>query len=308
LSKLAVESSYGSPVAVELLSRRQHVGLGDLTELCGLAPVFGCDFYITGIERQEHVPGGFRHGNIWSIDHHAPTPEMARRVSSTNLALEHVKAFGAAPADARVLVNHTDCDSILSAGIISGMLQPEERFGHAAIAADHTGEEDTLEDLLQGLGPRRDLALSYSCLAAFLKGDKVVDAGVKAIERRKAKRARAAEIVQEGYFQRVGRLYWAELPDRFDGEFFPPLLPEADVLMFAAPLKENPTRWAIKVRLGLHASSTLNLHDLGIQRIDPNYGGRWNAGSNTRGAGTDIPPQIYAARLVELIDSVAAVR
>lgn len=55
--------------------------------------------------------------------------------------MAYVKEEGiASPADC-VVINHTDCDSVLSSAIIRGILPPEKRFGDAAIAADHTGEK-----------------------------------------------------------------------------------------------------------------------------------------------------------------------
>ena len=99
-----------------------------------------CDAYVTGIERGDLVAGGYALGKVLNVDHHAPTRQMQRLVSSANLAIERVVSGGVATPGDVVLINHTDCDSILSSGIVSGRLDPEARFGAAAIAADHTGE------------------------------------------------------------------------------------------------------------------------------------------------------------------------
>ena len=65
---------------------------------------------------------------------------MYRFVSSANLAVEWVRArHGPRPGDL-VVITHTDCDSVLSSGIVSGRLEPKPEYEAAAIAADHTGE------------------------------------------------------------------------------------------------------------------------------------------------------------------------
>ena len=86
---------------------------------------------------------------------------MARPVSSANLALDWRAASANTPTESRkaaeqavVVINHTDCDSILSSGIVSGLLDALPAYGRAALAADHTGEENAIADTLQALEPR----------------------------------------------------------------------------------------------------------------------------------------------------------
>ena len=46
---------------------------------------------------------------------------MARQVSSTNLALEHLAKGGEPVSAGAVVINHTDCDSVLSAALLCGV-------------------------------------------------------------------------------------------------------------------------------------------------------------------------------------------
>jgi hypothetical protein len=41
------------------------------------------------------------------------------------------------------------------------------------------------------------------------------------------------------------------------------------------------------------------LNDLKLREWDTGYGGRWNAGSNKRGKGTNVPPDEYAKFVAE---------
>ena len=93
--------------------------------------ICACDFYVEGAEAGVEVPGGYQLGGILSIDHHAPGSRMARVVSSANLAIAHVRQSGL-PAG-QIVINHTDCDSILSSGVAAGRLEPADHFGEAAI-------------------------------------------------------------------------------------------------------------------------------------------------------------------------------
>ena len=65
----------------------------------------------------------------------------------------------------------------------------------------------------------------------------------------------------------------------------------------AAPHQPKP--WVMKLRLGPAAPPGMTLQRLGIQEFDGAYGGRWNAGSNKRGDGTDMSPEAYARVVTE---------
>ena len=62
------------------------------------------------------------------------------------------------------------------------------------------------------------------------------------------------------------------------------------------PHDKEPGSTAIKCRLGAGAQR-VSLQHLGINVFDPNYGGRWNAGSNSRGGGTPLSTAQWVAEL-----------
>jgi hypothetical protein len=259
--------------------------------------VFACDFYVTGVERGEEVPGGYRVGRLLNVDHHGPTTRMARRVSSANLAIDQVRAAGTAGPHEAVVINHTDCDSVLSSAIISGELDPDPRLGQAAIAADHTGAPDEVADLLQALDRARDRDLSLRNLRLLLAGHALEQVAGRALAQRRRKRDVATQAVRTGRFTETGGVTWAVLDEGIDGEFFPALLPRAVVILVAIAHVDCPGVWEVKLRLGMAARDGLTLHALRVRDFDPHYGGRWNAGSNRRAGGTPLHPERYVAEV-----------
>ncbi|HYR08464.1 MAG TPA: hypothetical protein VEQ60_11865 [Longimicrobium sp.] len=267
--------------------------------LLGLVPegrITACDFYVSGAETGVEVPGGYQLGRILNIDHHAPATRMARQVSSTNLALTHLAESGQPVSEGAVVINHTDCDSVLSAALLCGLLEPDARYGTAAIAADHTGEENPIADLLQALDPLRDFEFSMSSLTRLEQGRPLSPTAAEMVSRRALHRQRAAEFVAGGAFERRGCLAFASLPERIDSTFLPALLPDACVILVFLPTGVEGHREA-KLRLGLAAPPGLTLHDLRIEEFDPAFGGRWNAGANRRAGGTTLPIEAYVAAL-----------
>jgi hypothetical protein len=277
---------------IRLLPKTAHV---QPNEIPGEGLRICCDFYIQGIEKHDAVAGGYRRADVLNIDHHAPTARMARLISSTNLAIEHVAVHGARD-DAELFVNHTDCDSVLSVAIVAGLLLPDQTFGEAAIASDHTGERNEIADLLQPLDPWRDLARSLHNLERLLEGRELEPEVRDRVDRRLERRRQSRGIVESGRFHWMDGLAWAEFDERVDGEFFPSLLPEAQLIMMACPFDG---RMDVKLRRGLNAPPDMWLSSLGIGEWDPAFGGRWNAGSNNRGGGTELDPLHYAQRLAE---------
>ena len=266
-------------------------------------PIIACDFYVEGAETWQPVVGGYESGRIVNIDHHADTQEMSCVVSSANLALARVRTLGQPPADAMVVITHTDCDSILSAGIMSGRLAAEDRYGDAAIAADHTGDENAIADLLQALDKARDIGLSFDALARLEAGLPQSEMVEERLAERRRKRMAAAENVRSGKVAMQANLAVGELEDAIDGEFFAPLLPDAVIIMLASPLSQNAQRLEVKLRLGRAAPAGLSIHALSIRAFDPAYGGRWNAGSNKREGGTSLAREEYVARLCASLDA-----
>ncbi len=271
------------------------------------AGVVACDFYVKGAEPAKRVTGGYRFGKVLNIDHHAPGAEMARQVSSTNLALERFRGRGPEPDDSLVVISHTDCDSVLSSGIMSGHLPPDDMFGDAAVAADHTGEPNDLADLLQGLDdcwdrqkPRDPLYFIDVARRFVSEGERSLDAaGQAALSDRRRKRLAAAAAVARGDVTVSNGLAFGLPTERLDGEFFPALLPDAVLIVLMTPRRADPSRWNTKIRLGPAAPAGSSLHQLGICEFDSAFGGRWNAGSNTRNLGTSTTPEEYKAELLK---------
>lgn len=273
----------------------------------GSGPVVACDFYVSGAELETPVPGGFEIGRILNIDHHAPVVRMQRPITSTALAVEHLRTSGASARDsnAAVVINHTDCDSILSSALIMGLLDPDDSLIAASIAADHTGDANPVADLLQAMDEARNgdrtaeqYAESVNSLLLLLEGHRLPPASQRALDRRHARRDAAVRLVRDGWFHFDGPLAWAELSDDIDAAFFLPLLPRGTLIMVAQPREERGDRWNVKLRVGHAAPRGFTLHSLGIQNWNPAFGGRWNAGSNKRGGGTSIEPRDYANRLL----------
>jgi hypothetical protein len=269
-----------------------------LEQFLNAPPTVACDCYVEGIEREaELVEWGWQLGGCENIDHHAPVPQMARLVSSTNLALARVGARGPVDRDTAVLVTHTDCDSILSAGVVSGVLEPRPEYGRAAIAADHTGVADPIADLLQALEPLRSVADSFNALAILEGGGRLPSWAGKPLAERLEQRTVAADLA--GCFVLAGGIAWAAFDEPVDGEFFPVHLPEARVIVMGYPMADRSSRWVIKLRLGLAAPPGTVLDPARLRVIDPAYGGRWNAGSTKSGGGSELAPETWAERLGE---------
>lgn len=257
-----------------------------------------CDCYVAGVEQLGVPrPWGWSLAGGENIDHHAPVPAMAREISSANLALRWVAERSPEPSGP-ILLTHTDCDSVLTAGIVSGRLEADERYGAAAIAADHTGAENPIADLLQAIQDCRDVEYSFAMLALLEEGRPLPPEAQAALEVRHAKRATAAAVVRDGGLRPAGEgVWWAAFDKEIDGEFFPALLPEAELIVVGSPHLDEPERWAIKVRRGQAMAEGRTLDDLRLYQMDPAYGGRWNAGSTKRGGGSELAPEEWVRGL-----------
>lgn len=283
------------PLPIRTIAHRQHFTPADLKrEQPG--QIVACDFYIEGAERGREVLGGYEIDGIVNIDHHAPGERMRRMVSSTNLAIDHVEQTGPAESGALILVSHTDCDSVLSAAIMAGELPPEPRFGQAAISADHTGDMNEMADVLQSLEHRRDLYFSLRNLRKLLDGQPIDRTAQPAYAARLKKREAAAAAVSNRKVALDGKLAFGVLESRIDGELFPAQLPRAAVILLMCRRPQGDL-WDARMRLGLTAPAGASLHQLGTERFDPAFAGRWNAGSNARNGGTPMDPQAYAQQV-----------
>jgi len=260
------------------------------------APIVVCDFYVEKVEEGQDVAGGYQLGRVLNIDHHAPTVRMARFVSSTNLAIERINHAGLPSAESMIIINHTDCDSVLSSGIMSGRLQPDDDLGVAAISADHTGEENSIADMLQGIQHHRDLELSLRNVELMRSGHPLEKIAEDGLTERKRRRDKAAQCA--GLFSSEGNFFYANLKEDTDTEFFPELLPDAALILISVPNSHNRARSIMKFRLGKAAPEGASIQSLKLEEFDQEYGGRWNAGANKRNtnkqlAGTEMSFDIY---------------
>jgi len=268
-------------------------------------PVVVADCYVEHVETWTPRPWGWQTNSggriILNVDHHAEDERFFRLVSSGNLAIQYVETQGALPGTVPVLINHTDCDSILSAAILTGLLPPDEAYGIAVIAADHTGEPNPIADLLQALDPLRDVELLLRNLHYLLRNEPMETQAVELLKKRLNDRCRAKELVQSGAFQMLGSVAVAKLTgdEKVAGELLPNVLPDAAVIISASPLDNGGLE--TKVRLGMAAGSGETLHSLGVQQWERNFRGRWNAGSTKRSGGSTIDPILLAQRLAETL-------
>ena len=281
---------------------RERVDPSDLESL-GTGRVIACDCLVTGAGTWPFRDGAYVNDRFVCIDHHQDDPRMHRFVSSANLAVEWVRARHGPRPDDLVVITHTDCDSVLSSGIVSGRLEPKPEYEDAAIAADHTGAKNAIADLLQSLDSCRDHEVSLRNLSLLERGQALDPAAQQALANRTRKREVAAHAVETGRIQLDGLLAFGVLDESIDGEFFPALLPKAMVILTAAPHRPKP--WVMKLRLGTAAPPGMTLQRLGIQELDPAYGGRWNAGSNKRGGGTEMSPEVYARAVADRLRRIS---
>jgi len=263
-----------------------------------LTPIIACDFYIYKAEDWKEVPGGYQKGRVLNIDHHADVPRMEHNITSTNLAIDRIRQCGPPDAESIVVINHTDCDSILSAAIMSCKIQPDEIFGKAAIAADHTGEENSTADMLQGIKEHDDIEMSLRNLNLLLHGHPLEYKAQQGLVDRRRKRVEASHLLIS--FSSIDGIYYATLDEDTDSEFFPALLPDAVLILLSVP-STNSGKSIIKLRVGLAAPEGFSIHSLKINSFDHGfdhgYGGRWNAGSNKRSGGTSKHIEKYVEEL-----------
>lgn len=235
---------------------------------------------------------------VYSYDHHGPDERMQKMDVSSATLIEKVMQNRKTPFN-QVYLTHTDTDSTLSAFmILTGFL--DKRLSKAAIAADHTGAENTIADVLQPLTDLRDVEFSFACLIAILNNQPLPDEAKKRLAKRLEDRRRASMYVEGGVFKYAGEgVYIGEFEDSLPGELLPALIPEAKVIVLISSLRAN--RREIKVRAGLKFPSGKSLNLLGLK----GYGGRWNAGSTKRFGGTS--EQDVKGFITDLIQAVSMI-
>lgn len=288
---------------VELVSKDKFKFTFDNVK--ALAPqdtiIYVLDTSIKDFEREKELDScGFGKENIINLDHHFNDQKFMKHVSTTNLAMEYVKKNE--PIDlekSKIVLNHTDCDSVLSMAILCGYLKPEQKYGEAAIAADHTGQANEIADLLQGIEYERDLEFSLRNLKLLEAGKPLESKAQELLKKRHLNRAAAEEASKEFKSSESGKIAYVFLDRKIDAALFPSLLPNAELIVtFAHKINDHGLKIVeAKTRLGLAAPEGLNLKDI-MPKADPYWGGRWNAGSNGRSAeGTKKPMEEYVAEI-----------
>ncbi|OGS35854.1 MAG: hypothetical protein A2293_07305 [Elusimicrobia bacterium RIFOXYB2_FULL_49_7] len=286
-----------------LIEEKSGPTLSDLEARFPKTRLLVADFYVRGVETGVALPWGFEKDNLENVDHHAPVPSMTRLITSTALACKRRVTQNTNPFD-QLMLNHTDCDSVLSAAILLGHLEPDILFEKAAIASDHTGEENDIADLLQALEHERDFALSLRCLQKLMASTPQESKVQALIDKRRESRRAVQEAVVQGSFSHIGPVWYAAFQKEISGEFLFSALPEAAIMVAGFPNKVDPNKWNIKVRRGAKATEGTTLHQLNIKEFDPGFGGRWNAGSNDRGGGTVIHPSEYAQKVYQAFQKI----
>lgn len=262
---------------IALIEKRPHNTADVVNHLFPGQRVCVCDFHVEGCEQGRLDPTGvLRYGNLLIVDHHTPLLVMRQRISSAVIANAYVRTYGRLGDNFAVVINHTDADSVLSALIMTGALPSDDTYAEAAVAADHTGAENVIADVLQALESDRNL-------------DKSIDMLFKLVERRSAVRQELRAFIDAGRVQWFGNVACLVLDKTIDAGLVPALLPDAQVIVIASPMDGGSSRWRIRVRLGLHTEG-IALNQLNL----PDFGGRWNAGSTNRYGGTTIAPAQYA--------------
>lgn len=267
-------------------------GSPKVAELEALFPdarrIFAVDFYLKGAEKGELLScgSGYQIGTrVFNIDHHAPHTQWERHVSSGVLACQWVRARGALQPGSGdvVVINHTDCDSVLASMILTGVLPPHERFEQAVLDADHRGAPNEVADLLQACSSTRDLSLLVEALSTFLKGDTLPSQIQERLDSLYEDRLQVKEIAQLRHHEERNGVVFIPCDRYFESELFLPHFPHARIIVVGCPCEKNPDVLLTRLRLGAGVESGASLHRFGITDFDPYYGGRFNAGSNKRG-------------------------
>lgn len=272
----------------------------DIRTLVPEGKVFACDFYVQGFEDGHIKDSGICKNDIFNIDHHADVPSMRQMISSGTLAIRHIKAHGL-DTTAPIFINHTDADSMISSLIMSGVLPPDEAlFGAAVIAADHTGEQNSIADLLQALDSKRDYRLSAESLFSLLAGEPLKEEVYDVLSTRYATRTQAYELaLGNAHRMNLEHLAIVETDQKIAGEMFTQIFRDHLALLLIETMGDKTV---CKVRLtGRGMEHSLNLHDLKLHEVLPGWGGRWNAGSNSRAGGCDL--SFNAQEIAQAIDS-----
>lgn len=230
------------------------------------------------------------------IDLHADDTRMYRYVSATPLICSIVQDFGLPTRFGyRIAINYTDADSVLSAFIACGLCDANDpRFSEAAMAADHTGKENFIGDILNGIEDKRDVSFSWQSLKAALEGTALPLEAQKGLEKRKRDREYTLNAVQKGCFIQAFPgvyIYQAQEGESLmRTEYVCGAISDARVILTAAKSRYGEG-FDYKARVGLDWPAGKSIQSLGL----PQFGGRWNAGGTVRSLrAVNMSPKEYA--------------
>jgi hypothetical protein len=287
ISNSKIENVFGN---IHLIEKKSDNVPRDLKSRFSDKKICVCDFYVSGSEEGDIDEDGINHfDDLLIIDHHANKPLYQSDMTSTKIACRYVEKYGCLGSDYIILINHTDTDSILSAFIMNGKLEPLDEYVEAAEAADHTGIENLISDLLQSLEDDRSIEKSISLLRKVL---------LKRIKTRKILR-QLAESDAPPKFNWLDGIAYVEIDETIDAGLAPPFLPNAKVILISSPMPEGSKgKWRIRARLGEQAEN------IDMNKLDlPDFGGRWNAGSTSRHGGTNYDLEEYVKILRERLNA-----
>lgn len=275
-----IEGRFGP---IFLLTETSAPTVEQVLDLIPVGPIVVCDFCPQGIEDAAARPWGYETGRLCVVDHHAPDARWERHVSSGNLAAVYREDRGTAAA---VVINHTDCDSVVSAAIVAGLLEPKAAYLEAVVAADHTGSPDPIADVLQAVQDFRDLPFSLECLSQAERGAPLPVRAQNLLAHRLADREKAKGLAFGAL--REGRMAFIALDDKIESDLVAPFVKDAWILALTFPHTKDSARTELKLRLAPDAPMGFTLRSLDMAKVDPAFGGRWNAGSNKRGGGSRL--------------------
>ncbi len=294
----------------------------------GAEILFACDFLIKGVEEYEKE-GYFQNGKIINLDHHSDALSLiGKKISSANMVIEYLKTHPEDFGKKMILVSthHTDCDSTLSTLILNGILPPEDRFGEAAICADHTGKPNEIADLMQALkhGPTgiagdnataEQNAKKYNFLVRnlqlFLNNEPIEPEAQKLLERHITQRSELTEIRERSEYKSHGDngeiVYIETDPNsKFDATMLVDIFPDAKIIFtyFKKETKNKETGeitsgYVVNARAGQSVEHGFDLREIMTDAGEP-FGGRWGGGANkrkTNGQGTTTEPDALAEKL-----------
>jgi hypothetical protein len=296
-----------------LLQQFDTVTLEEIKQEYGERPaIFACDFYIDDIETKgKGIEGGYVYENIYNIDHHAPTKRMMSNITATSLAIDYIKKNSEIPQGSVVLINHTDCDSVLSSLIICGLLSVDQEedavlYAKAAESADHTGAPNDIADLLQALSCKRKLLFSAKNMEDLLAGKDLDEEAAVLFKQRSDERMRSFALIKGGLRQK-GHVTFLQLTPKknVDIQLLYWALPDAEIIMTAGQMPDDASRTGIKIMRGRKAPNGLCLNIIGL---GDGFGGRWDAISNKRAGGTTNSVAIYIDKLNDYLNSFTEYR